>query len=79
MVDYLTNHPQYVTTCDCVSDRVVCSVGAIQGMEDFKHNSPDSHLLKFNNSAIFCGVGSHRGQCNSRLEVVEGSSVSALQ
>ena len=28
ITDYLTNHPQYVRSKDCVTDMVVCSTGA---------------------------------------------------
>ncbi|KAF7649770.1 hypothetical protein LDENG_00136660 [Lucifuga dentata] len=30
-IDYLTNRPQYVRLHNCVSDVVVCSMGAPQG------------------------------------------------
>ena len=62
--DYLTNRPQYVRLCTCVSDVVVCSTGAPQGRvlspflftrytSDFTYNTDSCHLQKFSdNTAI---------------------------
>ena len=67
ILDYLTNHPQYVRTPDCVSDLFVCSVGVPQGTvlasflftfytADFSYNSPTCHLQKFSDDSAIIGL-----------------------
>jgi len=67
ILDYLTNHPQYVTIQGCESDRVSCSTGAPQGTvlapflftiytSDFKHNSDNVYLQKFSYDSPIVGL-----------------------
>ncbi|XP_070849912.1 carbohydrate sulfotransferase 12-like [Chaetodon trifascialis] len=66
IVDYLSNHPQYVRTRDCVSGTVLCSVGAPRGTvlalflftlytADFSHLSPTCHLQQFSDDSAIVG------------------------
>ena len=66
--DYLTNRPQYVRLCNCMSDVVVCSTGAPQGTMlspflftlytlDFSYNTDNCHLQKYSdNTAVITVV-----------------------
>ena len=67
ILDYLTERPQYVRTCDCMSDIAVCSTGAPQGMvlasflfthntADFSYNTATCHLQKFSDDSAIVGL-----------------------
>ncbi|KAF7644795.1 hypothetical protein LDENG_00215730, partial [Lucifuga dentata] len=65
-IHYLTNRPQYVRLHNCVSDVVVCSMGAPQGTvlspflftlftSDFTHNTDHCHIQKFSDDTAIIG------------------------
>ena len=67
ILDYLTDRPQYVRTRGSVSNTVVCSTGAPQGMvlapflftlytADFSYNTPTCHLHKFSDDSAIVGL-----------------------
>ncbi|KAI5098355.1 gastrula zinc finger protein XlCGF28.1-like [Silurus meridionalis] len=67
ILDYLTDRPQYVRTCDCESDMIVCNTGATQGTvltlflftiytADFMFSSATCHLQKFSDDSAIVGL-----------------------
>ena len=66
ITDYLTERPQFVRLKDCVSETVLCSTGAPQGIvlspvlftlytSDFTYNTESCHIQKFSDDSAVVG------------------------
>ncbi|XP_044126391.1 tenascin-X-like [Bufo gargarizans] len=67
ILDYLTEHPQFVKSQGCVSDKLICSTEAPQGTvlapflftlytADFSINSPGCHLQKLSDDSAIVSL-----------------------